>query len=175
MTIHLGEKVGLIGANGSGKSTVFKILTGLESPDKGSVALGQNLSIGYMDQMGDYEEGAKVEGSLLKVFSNLLELEERMRELEVLMSSDASAKKIDSYMKEYARVSSRYENGGGYLYRTRIKEILEGLGLVEFKDELISSLSGGEQSRVQIGELLLSRPDILLLDEPTNHLDFLAL
>ncbi|PRX29316.1 ATP-binding cassette subfamily F protein 3 [Orenia metallireducens] len=174
MTINSGEKVGLIGANGSGKSTVFKLLAGIESPDQGMIAISQGLKVGYMNQMIDYKEQETVEERLLVNFDYLQQLEERLRELEVTMKN-LTNNQLEKKLKEYSKLSTKYEVSGGYTYQSQIDQVVQGLGLDSLKGNLISELSGGERARVQIAELLLTEPDILLLDEPTNHLDFKAI
>ncbi|MCG8485653.1 MAG: ATP-binding cassette domain-containing protein, partial [Clostridia bacterium] len=177
MTINSGEKVGLIGPNGSGKTTVFKLISGIEKPSKGAVAVRSSLRIGYLKQIPARSEGETVEQRLWQGAKTLKKIEKRLRELEDLMAEliHNDLIKMENYMKEYTRLTQDFENNRGYTYETKMKQIVHGLGLKVSLTDFIINLSGGEMARLELAVLLLSEPDILLLDEPTNHLDFSAI
>lgn len=170
ITFHIEakEKMALVGVNGAGKTTLFQILLGHMQPDEGSLFLQKGLRIGYLPQNSDYQSERRIEEELLTVFDNLRHMEERMRELEILISQ----KHDSTLMDEYATLQHRYADADGYQYRSRVRGVLKGLGFTDSEYELpISNLSGGQRSRIALGKLLLEKPDVLLLDEPTNHLD----
>lgn len=176
MVVHSGERVGLIGANGSGKSTICKLIMGVEKPDSGEIAIGRNMQIGYLEQIPTRHEGETVEERLKEGIAHLRQIEERLRKLEGLMSiEDVSPNQLERYMAEYGKLSSQFEQGGGYSYESRMAQVIQGLGLDVPNDSMITNLSGGEMARLQLAVLLLKKPEVLLLDEPTNHLDFSAI
>ena len=170
VTFHIEarEKMALVGVNGAGKTTLFQILLGNMQPDDGNLFLQKGVRIGYLPQNSDYRSEKRIEEELLTVFNDLRHMEERMRELEILISE----KQTPEYMEEYATLQHRFTDADGYQYRSRVRGVLKGLGFADSEYELpISSLSGGQRSRIALGKLLLENPDVLLLDEPTNHLD----
>lgn len=169
-------KVGLVGSNGIGKTTLLRILAGLETPSEGSIQHARSASTAYLPQ-----EAARafvghdntVYEEMLSAFDALREQEERLQEMEEQMAGgDAS----DELLERYSRAQERFERAGGYDYDVRIRQVLQGLG---FGDESwqqpLAQLSGGQKTRVLLGRLLLERPDLLILDEPTNHLDVAAI
>ncbi len=170
--IEAREKIALIGVNGAGKTTLFRILMGDLSPDDGSVFRRKDLSIGYLPQNSDYQSSRRIEDELLTVFADLIRMEKRMHELENAMGSSSDA----ATMEEYDQLQARFTQLDGYQYRSRIRGVLKGLGFQDVEYQLpISSLSGGQRSRIALAKLLLEKPDLLLLDEPTNHLDIEAI
>ena len=180
--LNQGEKVGLIGANGSGKTTVFKIISGMEPYISGKVALSRGLKLGYLSQLPDFNPDYTLEQEAKTTFNELIELEIRLRELEVLIadkSRDHHQKEpeLQTIMQEYSGIQHRFEQDGGYQYESKIRQITTGMGfsLDELTGKRVASLSGGEKTRLGLVKLLLSEPDILLLDEPTNHLDLQAI
>lgn len=174
MVVNPGERVGMIGANGSGKSTIFKLIVGLEKPWKGTVAVGRNIKVGYLTQIPERPEGQTVEMRLWESAGQLLQMEQEMRRLEERMAQDRSAEEMERVMQRYGQLSADFEHYGGYGYESRIKLVAQGLGLTVPMERPVAGLSGGELARVELAGLLLQEPDVLLLDEPTNHLDFHA-
>ncbi|MGL4992430.1 MAG: ribosomal protection-like ABC-F family protein [Sarcina sp.] len=176
--INEGDKVGLIGGNGEGKSTLFKILTKQLSSDSGDLFIDKNKSLGYLSQNLSLNEEKTIYEEMLTIFSNITTLEEKLSSLEIKMA-DYNPEKEEYHnklIKDYTTSQEIFENIGGYTYKGEISKVLKGLGfLVNDYDRIIETLSGGQKTRVALCKLLLSKPDILLLDEPTNHLDLNAI
>lgn len=177
--INEGDKVGLIGPNGEGKSTLFRILTKALDHDGGELFIDKNKTLGYLSQTLSLDSGSTIYDEMLTVFSSLVALEEKLSLLEVKMNEpyDASNEEYhNKLIKDYTLNQELYENRGGYTYKGEISRVLKGLGFLENDfDKVITQLSGGQKTRVALCKLLLSKPDILLLDEPTNHLDLEAI
>ncbi len=165
------EKAALIGVNGAGKSTLLKIIMGLEEPDEGSTVLSRDKRIGYLAQHQDLAGDNTIYEQLLSVRGELLRLSERIRLSELAMA-DLQGEALEAEMQAYARMTEEFERAGGYAYRSEVTGVLKGLGFAEEEfTKRIGELSGGQKTRVALGRLLLTAPDIILLDEPTNHLD----
>ena len=165
------EKAALVGVNGAGKSTVLKIIMGIISPDKGNAVLSRDRTIGYLAQHQELTGELTIYEQLLSVRSDLLSLYEKMRRSEQRMSL-LEGEALEDEMNAYARFTEEYERGGGYAYKSEVIGVLKGLGFPEEEfTKKIGELSGGQKTRVALGKLLLTAPDIILLDEPTNHLD----
>ncbi len=170
-TLHPGEKAGLVGANGAGKTTVFRLITGEERPDEGSIERPRRLSIGYFRQdFAEYGDRAVLDetkagaGEVAALGEELLLLESRLE--------DIDAPDYDAVIERYGEVQARYQEGGGYDLDARARTILHGLGFSQGQmDGRVGALSGGWRMRVQLARMLLMKPDLLLLDEPTNYLD----
>jgi ATP-binding cassette subfamily F protein 3 len=177
--VNEGEKVGLIGANGAGKSTLFKILTNQLEQDSGELFIEKGKVLGYMSQNLSLETSNTIYEELLLVFSELLNIENKLKKLEVIMNDAYDPENEDYHnkvIKDYTTMTEIYNNKGGYTYKGEINRVLRGLGFLENDfDKHIEILSGGQKSRVALCKLLLAKPDILLLDEPTNHLDLAAI
>ncbi|MGL4451959.1 MAG: ABC-F family ATP-binding cassette domain-containing protein [Sarcina sp.] len=177
--INEGDRVGLIGGNGEGKSTLFKILTKQSSADSGELFIDRNKTIGYLSQSLSLNENFTIYDEMLSIFSKITELESKLLKLEEKMNEPYNPKKEDYHnklIKDYTSSQELLENIGGYTYKGEISRVLKGLGFLESSyNTLISTLSGGQKTRVALCKLLLSKPDILLLDEPTNHLDLNAI
>ena len=166
--VNPNEKVGLVGRNGAGKTTVFRLITGQESPDSGDVTSLKGLSIGLLEQHVDFSEKETVHTAALSAFKKLHDVEARMRVLEREMETDTS----ESILEEYADLQTEFEREGGFDYTARAEAILLGLGFSREDWNLeTDKLSGGQKNRLGMARLLLSEADVLLLDEPTNHLD----
>lgn len=167
--INEGDRVGIVGRNGSGKTTLFKLLAGHESPDEGEIHYKKGTTIGYLAQIPDYE-GLTALDVLNEAFRELDELAARMKKLESEMANRADEKAL----KEYGHVLDEYTRRGGYETASKVQNVANGLGIQDLLDTSFSALSGGEQTKVCLGLILLREPDLLLLDEPTNHLDIEA-
>jgi len=172
--INPGEHVGLVGRNGAGKTTSFKLLLGIEDPDDGRVEQVRGLRIGLLEQQVHAEGSGTVRESALEVFSSLHAMEVDMRRLEHEMAS-ANGDDLDEILSTYSDLQHSFEDAGGFTMHARAESVLLGLGFS--RDDLnleASNLSGGQRARLALAKLLLEGPDILLLDEPTNHLDIQA-
>lgn len=179
VSVNEGDKVGIIGANGEGKSTLFKILSKQISYDDGEVFIDKNKTLGYLSQHLDLEVDNTIYDEMLTVFSDLIALENKLSDLEVKMNepyNEENAEYHNKIFKDYNTAQELYSHRGGYTYKGEISRVLKGLGFLEndFNKE-ISKLSGGQKTRVALCKLLLRSPEILLLDEPTNHLDLEAI
>ena len=170
VSFHLEEheKAAIVGINGAGKSTLLKIIIGELSADQGVAALGKGTSIGYLAQHQDLDSESTIYDALLEVKRPIIQMEERIRSLELEMKS-ATGDVLESMLSEYSRLNHSFELANGYAYRSEITGVLKGLGFEEEEfTKHINTLSGGQKTRVSLGKLLLTKPDILLLDEPTN-------
>lgn len=172
-----GEKAGLVGRNGCGKTTLLRMIAKVDNPDEGMVAVRKNARIGYLQQIPDLEAGTTVREVLVTGFRELLDCRERMAMLESAMSSPAvSPERLETLLAEYAKLQERFEREGGYELDARIDQIAEGLRIPkEWYCRAYDSLSGGEKTKVGLASQLLQEPELLLLDEPTNHLDMTAI
>ncbi|MFN6433530.1 putative ABC transporter ATP-binding protein YbiT [Eubacterium callanderi] len=171
LSIQEKEMIGLVGRNGSGKSTFLKLLSGQLTPDSGIISKKSNLTIGYLAQEADFPADTTLDALFLSVFEPLIKLEERLRELEHQIGETDGAEQ-EKVMKTYGELQDRFAEQKGYEYPSRIRGIAKGLG---FTDEDMAKpfgvLSGGEKTRAALGRNLLQEPELLLLDEPTNYLD----
>ncbi len=165
------EKAALVGINGAGKSTLLKIIMGELSADEGQVTVTKGKTIGYLAQHQEMASGNTIFDELLTVKQDVLDLEAHMRQLELSMKR-VQGEELQELMDDYARLSHTFEQKNGYAWKSEVTGVLKGLGFSETDfDKPVDTLSGGQKTRVSLGKLLLSRPDIILLDEPTNHLD----
>ncbi len=165
------EKTAIVGINGAGKSTLLKIIIGHLPADDGQVIITRGKSIGYLAQHQEMTTGNTIFDELLTVKQDILAIESRMRELEQSMKH-AEGDTLAALMNTYDRLNHTFEQQNGYAWKSEITGVLKGLGFAESDfSKPVDTLSGGQKTRVSLGKLLLSRPDIILLDEPTNHLD----
>ena len=166
-----GEHIGLIGANGEGKSTFMNMITGKLQPDEGKIEWAKNVRVGYLDQHTVLEKGMTIRDVLTSAFGFLFEWESRMNEICDKMG-DADEKQLDAYMEELGTIQDLLTMHDFYMIDAKVDEVGRALGLTEIGLEKdVTDLSGGQRTKVLLGKLLLEKPDILLLDEPTNYLD----
>ncbi len=169
--IHSEDRIGLIGKNGTGKTTVLKIIAGIENSDGGILSIRKNATIGYLAQMPDYPSEYKVIDVLNIAFEKQNQIKAEMRQLEKRMAI-SDEYELEKIMKSYGELQSTYEHIGGYETEEKLNRVCTGLKLTEtMLERSFSNLSGGEKTTVMLGKMLLQNPDILLLDEPSNHLD----
>ncbi|MBR5510027.1 MAG: ABC-F family ATP-binding cassette domain-containing protein [Lachnospiraceae bacterium] len=165
------EKTAIVGINGAGKSTLLKIIMNEMPADEGQTVITRGKTIGYLAQHQEMESGNSIFDELLTVKQDVLDLEARIRQLELSMKH-VSGTELQEMMDSYANLSHEFEQKNGYAWKSEITGVLKGLGFTEEEfAKKVDTLSGGQKTRVSLGKLLLSRPDIIMLDEPTNHLD----
>lgn len=166
------QRMGLVGVNGCGKSTLMKIIAGLEPYDGGTITMQKGLRFGYLAQQGTVGEGRTVLEELESVFEPVVQMEKQLRELEHQMADAADEMSLKRLGSQYDTLTRRFEDANGYGWKSTVQGVLAGLGFrKEQQGQLASLLSGGERTRLCLGRMLLTEPDVLLLDEPTNHLD----
>ena len=171
-TLQEQERMGLVGVNGSGKSTLMKIIAGTETADSGTVSIRKGLRTGYLAQQGEFREGETVRETLESVFEPLVRMEEEMRDLERQMAGQGDdPEALRRLGGRYDALMHEFERRNGYGWRSQVSGVLKGLDLRDHAEMPVNRLSGGERTRLCLGRMLLSEPDLLLLDEPTNHLD----
>ena len=176
LTLQHRDRLGLVGVNGCGKTTLLRVLCGELSPDGGTISMAKQVKIGYLAQQNKPVPGMTVYGLLNQVFDPVREMEQKLRQMEHKMAETTDEKELSRLGESYTRLNSAFEDAGGYSWQSSIQGVLKGLGFPEeMQNQQTSVLSGGELTRLYLGRLLLQQPDILFLDEPTNHLDLEAL
>lgn len=174
-TVNEYDKIGIIGVNGTGKTTLFKIISGIYGYDSGDIYTSKECEIGYLEQNTNFHSENTILEEVLEVFKDVIEMEKYLRNLEHKISEESSnvnSTSLEKLMNEYSNKLEAFSDMNGYGYKSEAKGVLKGLGFSdEDMDKPISILSGGEKTRVLLGKLLLKKPTLLLLDEPTNHLD----
>lgn len=177
VSFHLNEydKAALIGLNGSGKTTLIRIIMGELPADGGTITFSKDKTIGYLPQNALLDSEHSIYDELLAVKQDLIDLEEQIHQMEEQMKT-VSGTALDKLMEQYTNASHTFERNGGYQYKSEITGVLKGLGFIEEDfSQQISTLSGGQKTRVALGKLLTNHPDLIILDEPTNHLDMSAI
>ena len=173
LTLQVGQRMGLTGVNGCGKSTLFKLIAGSMEADSGTISLARGAKLGLLTQEADIQSDLTVQQELERVFEPLREMEGKLRALEAeIAEKHDDAEACERLSKTYANLLDRFETSGGYEWPSRIQGVLAGLGFARGRENQSARvLSGGEKTRLCLARLLLTQPDLLLLDEPTNHLD----
>jgi ATP-binding cassette subfamily F protein 3 len=168
--VNENDRVALIGDNGTGKTTLLKVITGEYHKDEGDIVFKKDINIGYVSQHQNITSELTVYDELLDSKKDLIEVEERIREMEENLKN-VSESEMNSYMDKYHSLSESFEKSGGYTYKSEINGVLNGLNFNDYKDKKVNTLSGGERTRLMLGKILLCKPELILLDEPTNYLD----
>jgi len=169
--IEDNEKVAIVGDNGCGKSTLLKIIMDKISPDNGTIAIAGTTTVGYLAQHQDVDGNNTLYDEILSSKQHILDLEHQMNEINHKIES-ATGEELDNLVKTYSSLNARYEYENGYAYKSEVLGILKGLGFAqEDYNKTLDKFSGGQKTRITLGKILLSSPDLLILDEPTNHLD----
>ncbi len=173
LRVNSGEKIGFVGSNGCGKTTLFKIIAGLTDAQEGSVSIPSGVTVGYLEQHPLIDSDETIIQTLSHVFDYIIELENKIRKQEIILSeTDSDKPEYAAAMDQYGNMLDEFERKGGYRFRSDIKGVLRGLGFSEDEfDKPVSTCSGGQRTRIALAVILLQKPDIMLLDEPTNHLD----
>ncbi|MFK4481053.1 ribosomal protection-like ABC-F family protein [Bacillus sp. RC206] len=174
LEIKNGERIGLVGRNGSGKTTIFQLLTGMESLDAGAIHMKKGTCIGHVAQIPKFNNEMNVYDVLSSAFKKEKELEIEMHALEKNMAEEQESSALQKLMERYGVIQERYAFLGGYEIEENIMKVANGLQVTELFPRSFMELSGGEQTKVSLAYMLLQKPDLLLLDEPTNHLDLFA-
>ena len=175
LTLQAGSRMGIVGANGTGKSTLFRLISGAMEPDEGSINIVKGTRVGLLTQEADIQSDLTVQQELERVFDPLKEMEKKLRSIEAEMAETTDPDEIDRLSRSYSNLLDRFESSGGYEWPSRIQGVLAGLGFAQGRaNDPASVLSGGEKTRLCLARLLLTQPELLLLDEPTNHLDLQA-
>lgn len=174
LSVHKGDKIGLVGANGTGKTTLLNVMCGLLTPDEGKVTVTRGVRVGYLKQNSGLDKSCTVMEEMESVFSRVFLLQREMAKKEEMMTVLSGAG-LDAVSEEYNRLQDEFNALEGFSVPVKIRTVLTGMGFINRDNDIISNLSGGEKTRLALAKLLLENPDVLVLDEPTNHLDFKTL
>ncbi|MCR5690888.1 MAG: ATP-binding cassette domain-containing protein, partial [Eubacterium sp.] len=165
------ERVAIVGANGTGKTSLLRIIVGEYDADCGEITKAKDTSLGYLPQQQGYHSDKTIYQELLAVKSDIIALDQQIHDLEAQMEG-LEGEDLEQVLKQYNRLQTTFEHGEGYTYKSKVLGVINGLGFGgEAMHQVINNLSGGQKTRVALGKLLLMEPDLLILDEPTNHLD----
>src|SRR5699024_4245544 len=177
MEVKSNDKIAIVGRNGAGKSTILKMMTGETDYDEGSIFTAKGIEIGYLSQHNGLESDETIWEEMLSVFNDLISEEQQLQEMAAQIEEMSATDQYDErLMLEYSTRQENFSENGGYRFKSDIKGVLKGLGFEESDfDLVISNLSGGQKTRLALGKLLLTKPNLLILDEPTNHLDIATL
>ncbi|MBD7985291.1 ABC-F type ribosomal protection protein [Sporosarcina sp. Sa2YVA2] len=173
LDIKSGDKLGIVGRNGSGKTTLFKLIAGVEPPDAGQIHYKKGTTIGYLSQIPSFEKTTSGYDVLKSAFAELVTIQQQLAELELKLL-DAEDENLERLLLQYGQLQDEFVRRDGYSMDSEIEKVINGLQLRLFVERDFRDMSGGEQTKVMLGKLLLTQPDLLLLDEPTNHLDLFA-
>lgn len=173
--IKENERIGLIGRNGEGKTTLLDLMAQKTEPAEGTISWKKNLTVGLLEQSPDVEANKKVEVLLYDVFVSLKELKNKMTDLENAMATETNPDKLTRLIEKYGAMQEKFQEEGGYEIDSQIRRIMSGLQITGLAEKVWKQLSGGERTKVGLAQLLLKAPNLLLLDEPTNHLDLFAI
>lgn len=173
LEIKTGDKLGVVGRNGSGKTTLFKLIAAVEQPDTGQIHFKKGTKIGYLSQIPSFEEPVTGYDVLRSAFKEQRAIQQQLSEMEMQLSNPDTAD-MDRLLHQYGQLQDEFVRRDGYAMDSEFEKIINGLQLRAFVEQEFSQMSGGEQTKIMLGKLLLTQPDLLLLDEPTNHLDLFA-
>ncbi|MBE1555785.1 ribosomal protection-like ABC-F family protein [Sporosarcina limicola] len=173
LEIKTGDKLGVVGRNGSGKTTLFKLVSGIEQPDNGFIHYKKGTKIGYLAQIPSFGKETTGHDILYSAFQELKEMQEKMSELETMLANTENGE-MEKLLYIYGDLQEKFAQRDGYVMDSEVEKVINGLQLKSFVGRSFEKLSGGEQTKIMLGKLLLTKPDLLLLDEPTNHLDLFA-
>ncbi|MCA1319975.1 ABC-F type ribosomal protection protein [Bacillus tianshenii] len=174
LDIQEKDRIGLVGRNGSGKTTIFQLISGKEMPDTGAIHIKKGINVGYLSQIPSFPEGTRGEDVLSSAFSEAMVIQEKLRTFELQMTQETDDIRLQRIMEEYGVLQERFSFMGGYEIEAEIQKIANGLKISHLLSQDFASLSGGEQTKICLGFILLQNPELLLLDEPTNHLDIFS-
>ncbi|RLQ93095.1 ribosomal protection-like ABC-F family protein [Falsibacillus albus] len=174
LEIHEGDRIGLVGPNGTGKTTIFKLMAQYEPVDEGQIHVKKDLKVGYLPQIPQFDEGLTALEVLEKAFDEVKAIERELRGMEDVMKQELDEGKMQTLLEKYGVLQERFSFLGGYEIEANISKVANGLQIEQLLPQEFEKLSGGEKTKVCLAYLLLQSPDLLLLDEPTNHLDISA-